>query len=98
MAEKIEQAGCERIGLRLDSHDKEYLYWWGLRAPNDHLRIESISTYPELEKYLDPSFDPCAVICTTCGDRTEAFGLPLRYNRQLQSLFMGEGYTNDIDP
>ena len=97
IAEKIENSECKKVGLRIDSRDREYLFWWSLDAPNDHLRIESISTYPELEKYLDPSFEPCAVICTTCGYRTEAFGLELRYNRQLLSLFMGEGFTNEID-
>lgn len=97
IAEKIKISECKRVGLRIDSHDREYLFWWTLDAPNDHLRIESISTYPELEKYLDPSFEPCAVICTTCGYRTEAFGLELRHNRQFLSLFMGEGYSKEID-
>jgi hypothetical protein len=98
IAEKIRISQCERIGLRLDTVDREYLFWWTLDAPNSHTRIESISTYSELEKYLDPSFKPCAVICTTCGERTEAFGLELRFNRQLLSLFMGEDYTVEIDP
>ena len=98
IAEKIKTSQCKMIGLRLDTVDREYLYWWTLDAPNEHTRIEAISTYPELEKYLDPSFKPCAVICTTCGDRTEAFGLKLRYNRQLLSLYMGDGYSGEIDP
>jgi hypothetical protein len=98
IAEKVANSGCQRVGLRLDSRDMEYLFWWSLEAPNDLLRVESISTYPELEMYLDPSFKPCAVICTTCGYRTEAFGLKLSYNRQLLSLFMGEGFTEEIDP
>ena len=97
VAEKIEASECKKVGLRIDSHDREYLFWWSLDAPNDHLRIESISTYPELEKYLDPSFEPCAIICTICGDRTEAFGMELRYNQQLLSLFMGDGFTKEID-
>jgi hypothetical protein len=97
IAERIESSGCQRVGLRIDSHDMEYLYWWSLGAPNDDMRVESILTYPELERYLDPSFQPCAVICTTCGHRTEAFGLELSYNRQLLSLFMGDGFTREID-
>ncbi len=97
IAKTIESSGCQRVGLRLDSRDREYLYWWFLGAPNDQIQIKSISTYPDLEKYLDPYFEPCAVICTTCGYRTEAFGLKLRYNRQLLSLFMGENFSKDID-
>jgi hypothetical protein len=97
IAKTIESSGCQRVGLRLDSRDREYLYWWFLGAPNDQIQIKSISTYPDLEKYLDPYFEPCAVICTTCGYRTEAFGLKLRYNRQFLSLFMGENFSKDID-
>jgi len=97
IAKTIESSGCQRVGLRLDSRDREYLYWWFLGAPNDQIQIKSISTYPGLEKYLDPGFEPCAVICTTCGYRTEAFGLKLRYNRQLLSLFIGENFSKDID-
>jgi len=97
IAEKIETSECEKVGLRIDSHDREYLFWWSLDAPNDHIQIESISTYPELEKYLDPSFEPCAIICTLCGERTEAYGLKLHYNQQLLSLFMGAGFAKEID-
>lgn len=98
ISQEIRDSGCERVGLRIDSRDMEYLFWWSLDAPRDGLRIESIATLPVLERYLDPTFEPCAVICTTCGFRTEAFGMELRYNRQYLSLFMGEGYTKEIDP
>jgi hypothetical protein len=98
IAENVVSSGCQRVGLRLDSHDMEYLFWWSLGAPSKFLRVESISTFPELETFLDPSFNPCALICTTCGYRTEAFGLELSYNRQLLSLFLGDGFTEEIDP
>lgn len=98
IAERIESEGCKQVGLALDSRDREYLFWWSLDALDRGVVLQSISTFPELEKYLDPTYKPCAVICTTCGPRTEAFGLELRYNRQLLSLFMGEGFKPEMDP
>ena len=97
IAKTIESSGCQRVGLRIDSHDKEYLFWETLRAPDKEMRIESLLSYPELEKYLDPTFKPCAVICAICGGRTEAYGLELRYNQGNLSLFMGEGFSHDLD-
>ncbi|NIM94102.1 MAG: hypothetical protein GTO18_10380 [Anaerolineales bacterium] len=97
IAEEIDASGCQKVGLRLASYNKEYLYWWTLGAPSETIRIESIFAYPELEQYSDSEFRPCAVICTTCGDRTEAFGMKLRYNRQHLSLFIGDDYIKEID-
>lgn len=97
IAGKINSTDCDRVGLRIDSHDKEYLFWGTLRAPDKEMPIESLLTFPELEKYLDPSFKPCAVICTICGGRAQAYGLELRYNQGNLSLFMGEGFSNDLN-
>jgi len=97
IAGKINSTDCNRVGLRIDSHDKEYLFWETLRTPDKEMQIESLLTYPELEKYIDPSFKPCAVICTICGGRTEAYGMELRYNQGILSLFMGERFSHDLD-
>lgn len=72
---QVTQTGCQDIGLKLDSNDLEYAYWWLLGAPQNGIRLENIVTYPELERYLDPNFKPCVIICTTCGDQTQLFGL-----------------------
>ncbi len=72
---QVKQTGCQDIGLKLDSNDLEYAYWWLLGAPQNGMRLESIVTYPELERYLDPNFKPCVIICTTCGDQPQLFGL-----------------------
>ncbi|MFH2104553.1 MAG: hypothetical protein ABIJ39_14490 [Chloroflexota bacterium] len=68
LARDIRSLPCQDIGLRLDSHDPEYLFWWLLSAPESGFRLETIYTYPELEQYLDQTFTPCAIICTTCND------------------------------
>lgn len=79
VAERIEESGCSDVGIQLDSHDPEYLIWRLLDAPESGVRIEHVATYPILEKYLPESFEPCAVVCTICGDEAR-FG-PLRLDR-----------------
>jgi hypothetical protein len=66
--QKVKETGCKDIGLKLDSSDLEYAYWYLLGAPQNGMRLETIVTFPELERYLDPSYKPCAIICTTCGN------------------------------
>jgi hypothetical protein len=71
------QLGCQRLGLRIDSHDPEYLFWWLLAAPESGVRIEDIAPLDALRRFIDPDFRPCAIICTICGDRQELEGLQL---------------------
>ena len=62
----------------IDSHDKEYLLWSVLGAPENGMRLEILDPLRASSRYLDPTFEPCAVVCTICGaDRTEWGGLPL---------------------
>jgi hypothetical protein len=75
---QVKATGCQNIGLKLDSNDLEYAYWYFLGAPQNGMRLESIVTYPELERYMDPNFKPCVIICTTCGkDMVTLNGLDL---------------------
>ncbi len=73
----IQASGCRQVGLRVDSHDPEYLLWWVLGAPQSGIRIENVYPLPELARFTDPAFKPCAVICTICKDRKDVGGLPL---------------------
>ncbi len=86
-------SGCQNVGLRIDSHDKEYLFWWLLKAPQSGTRIESIYPLPELEFLSDPNFSPCAIICTICGDRTVLHGLPLVEDYGEVKIYAGDGYV-----
>jgi len=81
-AAQIGADGCTQVGLFADSSDQEYL-WWVVLAPAEHgIRIEHLNLNPYLEKYIDPAFSPCAVICTVCSEDTgEVRGLPLRMAR-----------------
>jgi hypothetical protein len=97
MAETISDASCEQVGLRIDSHDPEYPFWWLLGAPESGTRIETIYSLPELDRYQDPSFNPCAIICTICGDRPRIHGLDRVNSFDEISLYMGSDYSKDPD-
>ena len=71
-------SGCKQVGYRIDSSDPGYLLWWILGAPESGIRLESVYTYPELERYLDPEYKPCAVICTSCDGMKDFMGLSLK--------------------
>jgi hypothetical protein len=91
----VKSTGCQDIGLKLDSHDLEYAYWWLLGAPQNGMRLESIVTYPELERYLDPDFKPCVIICSTCGEQPQLFGLERigSFGEGRIKIFSGKNYN-----
>lgn len=70
-------SGCRDVGLRIDSHDPEYLFWWLLDAPRSGIRIESLYYAQELERYADPDFQPCIILCTICAEREKLHNLDL---------------------
>jgi uncharacterized membrane protein len=90
----IRNSGCTQVGLRIDSHDPEYTFWWLLKAPQSGIRIESIYYSDKLIRYSDSSFKPCAIICTICGGRTQLHGLDLfgSYGEDVK-LFLGNSYS-----
>ena len=94
----IIRSDCKEIGLRIDSHDNEYLFWWLLKAPQSGIRLETIYTFPELERYRDPTFKPCAVICTICGDRQQVYGLSLTADYGEVKLYQGQNYVPEAGP
>lgn len=85
-AQVIRDLECTDVGLMIDSHDIEYPFWRLLDAPESGIRIEAVGNYPNLERYKDPTFSPCVVICSLCGDKEEILGL----NRYLD---LGEGFA-----
>ena len=91
----LKASGCDRIGLYIDSHDIEYPYWWLLGAPQNGMRIESLYYSDNLARYADPSFKPCAIICTICTDRTRLHGLNLGGTYPDVKLFLGGVYDPD---
>ncbi|MFV2043570.1 MAG: ArnT family glycosyltransferase [Anaerolineales bacterium] len=96
-AEAIADLGCSQIGLRIDSHDFEYTYWWLLESLDSNMRIETLYTFPALEPLKDPTFKPCAIVCTICGDRTEIHGLEQVFSEGRTSVYGGTGYVPEYD-
>ncbi|MGD8603967.1 MAG: hypothetical protein PVF49_05260 [Anaerolineales bacterium] len=72
---RLSSQACSMVGLQIDSTDPEYLYWWLLDAPQNGTRVELVNPYQHLERYLDPDFQPCLILCTVCGGRQELLGL-----------------------
>lgn len=85
----VKQSSCQKIGLSIDSHGIEYVWWWLLGAPAQDIRIEVVDPLSATQRYVDPSFRPCAVICTTCGDRQTLNALPLVGRFEDVSVFLG---------
>ena len=93
----VSESGCKQVGLRIDSHDLEYVFWWLLRAPQSGIRIESIYVTERLKPLLDPAFRPCAILCTICGDRDRLHGLPMAADLDRLDVFLGPGFVADPD-
>jgi hypothetical protein len=74
---KVLEEDCRVVGLSLDSHDPEYAIWWLLGAPSSGIDIQAVRPLSSLEYLRNPSFEPCAVLCTNCGDRQMFGGLPM---------------------
>jgi hypothetical protein len=94
----IRAAGCDRVGLSIDSHELEYPFWRLLNAPESGIRIESVYFSNTLDRYVDPCFKPCAIVCTNCDGRVRLHGLDLfgTYGNFI-SLFVGDTYSPDRD-
>ncbi len=95
MTKALKASGCDMVGLYIDSHDIEYPYWWLLGAPQNGVRVEVLNYSDKLARYVDPSFKPCAIICTICTERTRLFGLDLAGTYPDVRLFLGGGYDPD---
>jgi len=96
-AATVKNSQCKNVGLRLDSSDLEYVYWWLLDAPQSGYELETVYTFPELERYIDWEPKPCVIICTLCQDRTRLHGLPFKTDHGGISIFIGDGFTMSED-
>jgi hypothetical protein len=90
--DRVLASGCRSVGLRIDSHDLEYVFWWLLNAPQSGIRIESLDTHLRLQRYVDPNFKPCAIICTICGDKQSLHNLDLNGDFSTVRVYMGDNY------
>jgi hypothetical protein len=79
---------CRDVGIAISGAGAEYPYWVLLGAPRHDLRIEWIVAGTPSAQYSDPYFQPCAVICDTCGDEQLFRGLPLLTQFRDINLYM----------
>ena len=97
LVSKLDVSGCQDIGLRIDSGDLEYLFWWLLGAPQSGHRIGSIDILQSLGQYSDPTFKPCAIICTICGNQQRLHNLDLHMADSNVKLYLGPDYRYEDD-
>jgi hypothetical protein len=45
----------------------EYPLWLVLRQASPAVRVESLAAGNASHRLFDPGFDPCAVVCLSCG-------------------------------
>lgn len=88
----ILSSGCKNVGLEIDSHDLEYVFWWLLGAPQNGIHIETINPSPRSERYEKTGFKPCAIICTICVDSPNVHGLSLSEGFAEVQVYQGDGY------
>jgi hypothetical protein len=68
IVDMIDAVGCRQVGLSLQGDGAEYPIWVLLGAPDHSLHIEWMVAGTPSAKLEDVSFEPCAVICTTCTE------------------------------
>jgi hypothetical protein len=89
VVDRIQAAACTQVGLMLAGDDPEYLWWVLLGAPNPNLRLEWMVSGTPSDRFTDPAFKPCAVICTSCPTEWQAVDdLPLQYQSGNLRLFL----------
>jgi len=77
----VEAMKCRQVGLRLPGYSPEYPFWWLLNAPESGIRIESAYHSAYTDRYVDPTFEPCVIICSDCatGDEIPGYSLVAGY-------------------
>ena len=74
----IQAEGCKNVGLNLSGDSAEYPFWMLFGSPDSDVRIEWFVAGTPSERYKDPDFNACAVICHKCPlEWVEFQGLPL---------------------
>jgi hypothetical protein len=90
IAETIVAARCQAVGLMLAGDGAEYPFWVFLGAPRSDVRIEWIVAGTPSARYVDPDFEPCAVVCDrSCpSEWTRVRDIPLHMELSGYRLFL----------
>jgi hypothetical protein len=88
LAKQITSAACSRVGVALHWDDLEYTLWWELGAPESGTQLRYVEARSPTDKLIEPDYQPCAILCTTCVDLSAFHGLPLFTDAGHIKLFM----------
>jgi hypothetical protein len=89
MTNQINAAGCSKVGIMLSGGNAEYPLWVLLGAPRRSLEIEWLVSGTPTDRYTDPNFQPCAIICQKCPQDWQTLrGLPIAYDDGAYRLYL----------
>jgi hypothetical protein len=60
--------------------------------PQSGIRIESIDPPARLQRYVNPNFKPCAIICTLCYTMPRLHNLDLSGDFTPVRVYLGDNY------
>jgi hypothetical protein len=87
---RVRDLGCTQVGLSTTRMDPEYALWRLLGAPESGVTLQHVRFAEETRPYADPSFRPCAVICTACEGLSLPAGLGLEVDYGHIRLYVDE--------
>jgi 4-amino-4-deoxy-L-arabinose transferase-like glycosyltransferase len=88
----LKKSGCKTVGMRLETQDLEYPLWWLMSAPESGIALELLNAGAHTNRYAEADFEPCAVLCTNCGEREEVYGLGRMEDFGLFTLFIAPAW------
>jgi len=91
VVERIQSSSCRAVGLSTTRYDLEYTLWRLLGAPESGVVLQQVLPSEETRRYMDPSFSPCAVICTFCEGLAHPPNLSLEADYGHIQLYMRTG-------
>ena len=88
IAQRITAGDCRDVGLSFYGRNIEYQLWYLLDAPQSGIVIQHLVSMSEFDRYKDPDFEPCAVVCTDCDSLPEEYKLPVLFDYGHVRLYM----------
>ncbi len=92
IAQRLTAGECKEVGLSFYQRNLEYQLWYLLDAPQSGIVIQHLVSASEFDRYKDPDFEPCAVVCTNCDSLPEEYQLPITYDYgHIRLSLVGDG-------
>jgi hypothetical protein len=85
LAFDIRESGCMDVGLKIDSSDIEYPFWFLLDAPHSGIRIDHLDVPGGSARYLLQDIRSCAIVCSYACDQSQ-------HELPLATVYQGKYY------